>query len=80
MVDEISEILHQEGRRPVNARVVGYFNSIVGEGSTNKIVEPFGLCERNDKVKMLINFCRQQDLVMMNTWFKNRKNPEEWKR
>jgi hypothetical protein len=39
---EISEILHQEGRGQVNAIVMGDFNSIVGEGYTDKVVGPFG--------------------------------------
>ena len=37
-IEEISEILHQEGRGQVNAIVMEDFNSIVGEGSTDKVV------------------------------------------
>ena len=33
---EVSEILHQEGRGQVNAIVMGDFNRIMGEGSTDK--------------------------------------------
>ena len=65
LYQEISEILHQEGRCQVNAIVMGDFNSIVGEGSTDKVVGPFGLGKRNERAKM--NFCRQHDLVVMNT-------------
>jgi hypothetical protein len=36
-------MLRQEGRGQVNAIVMGEFNSIMGEGSTDKIVRPFGL-------------------------------------
>ena len=43
LYEEISEILHQEGRGQVNAIVMGEFNSIVGEESTDKVVGPFGL-------------------------------------
>ena len=71
--DEISEILHQQERGQVNIRVMGDFNSIVGEGSTDKVVGLFGLCRRNETGKMLIDFCKQHDLVVMNTWFKKRK-------
>ena len=35
----------------------------MGEGST----------KRNVRGKMFINFCREHDLVVMNTWFKKRK-------
>ena len=38
LYEEISEILPQEGRGQVNAIVMGYFNNIVGEGSTDKVV------------------------------------------
>ena len=37
MYDEISDILHREGRGRVNLLVMGDFNSIVGEGYTNKV-------------------------------------------
>jgi hypothetical protein len=33
--EEISEILHQEGRGQVNVIVMGDVNTIVGEGSTD---------------------------------------------
>ena len=52
MYDEISEILHQEGRGQVNAIVMGEFKSTVGEGS-------FGLCKRKKRRKMLIKFYKQ---------------------
>ena len=45
----------------------------VGEGSISKVVGPYGLGEINERGKMLINFCRQPDLVEVNTWFKKRK-------
>ena len=56
LYEEISEILHQERRGKVNAIVIGNFNSIVGEGSTDKLVEPFGLGRRNEQSMMLIDF------------------------
>ena len=73
LYNKISEILHQEGRGQVNAIVMGNFNSIVGEESTDKVVGPFGIGKRNERDKMLIDFCKQHDLVMMNTWFKEMK-------
>ena len=59
--------MHQEERGQVNAIVMGDFNSIVGEESTDKVVGPFGLGSRNERDKMLIDFCKQHDLVVMNT-------------
>jgi Endonuclease/Exonuclease/phosphatase family. len=73
LYDKISEILHHEGRGQVNVIVMGDFNSIVGEESTDKVVGPFALCKRNARGKMLIDFCKQHDLVVMNMWFKKRK-------
>ena len=73
MYYKISEILHQEDRDQVNAIVMGDFNSIVGKGSTDKVVGPFGLSRKTERGKMLIDFCMQHDLVVMNTWFKKRK-------
>ena len=43
----------------MNAIVMGDFNSIVGEESTDKEVGPFGLGRRNERGKMLIDFCKQ---------------------
>ena len=57
----------------MNAIVMGDFNSIVGEGFTDKMEVPFGFGKRNKRGKMLIDFCKQHDLVMMNTWFKEMK-------
>ena len=48
MYDNTIEILHQEGRGQVDAIVMGDFNSILGEGSTDKLVGPFGLGKINE--------------------------------
>ena len=45
MYDEISETLHQEGRGQVNAIVIRGFRNIMGEGFTNKVVEPLDAVE-----------------------------------
>ena len=55
LCEEISEILHQEGRGQVNAIVMGDFNSTVGERSTDKVVGPFGLGKRNDRDNMSLD-------------------------
>ena len=70
LCEEINKILHHDGRGQVNAIVMGDFNSIVGKGSRDKVV---GLGKRNERGKMLIDFCKQHDLVVMNTCFKKRK-------
>ena len=45
----------------------------MGEGSTENVVGPIGVGRRNERGKMLIDFCKQHDHVVMNTWFKKRK-------
>ena len=66
LYEEISEILHQEGRGQVNAIVMGDFNSIVGEGSTDKVVGPFGIGRRNERGKMVIDFSSDEYVVQEN--------------
>jgi hypothetical protein len=81
LYEEINEIMHQEGRCQVNAIVMGDFNSIVGERSTDKVVGPFGLGRGNERGKMLIDFCEKHDLVVINRWFKKIKTKlYTWKR
>jgi Exonuclease III len=54
LYEEMGEILQQEGRGQVNAIVMGDFNSIVGEESTDKVVIPFGVGRKNERGKMLM--------------------------
>ena len=70
---EISKILHQEERDQVNSIVMGDFESIVGQVSTDKVVGPFELGKRNERGKTPINFCNKHNLVVMNKWFKKTK-------
>ncbi|WP_330950458.1 hypothetical protein, partial [Streptococcus anginosus] len=65
--------MHQEGRGKVNAIIVGDFNSVVGEGCQEMIVGAHGLGRRNERWKMLIDFCKQHDLIVTNTRYKKRK-------
>ena len=51
------------------------------------MVGTFGLGKRNERGKMLIDFCKQRDLVVVNTWIKKNKmklytwkSPEDRKR
>jgi hypothetical protein len=64
---EISEIIYHEGRGQVLAITMRDFNRIVGEGSTDMVVGPFVLSKTNERGKILINFSRQCDMLVMNT-------------
>ena len=66
MYDKMIWVMHQEGRGQLNAIEMVDLNSSVGKGSS-------GLGKINERSMMLINFCKQLDLVVMNTWFKKRK-------
>ena len=54
LCDEIFEILHQVGGGQVNAIVMGNFNRIVGEGSTDSINEMRGArCSSTSAINMI---------------------------
>ena len=69
----ISKILHQEGRGLILALMMADFNIIVGEESTDKVVGFFGLGKTNERGKVITNFSKQSDLVLINAWFTKRK-------
>lgn len=49
---------------------MGDWNAKVGEGRENKIVGPFGLGVRNDRGYRFVEFCNENNLCIMNTFFK----------
>jgi len=52
---------------------MGDWNAIVGENADGKEVSKYGLGTRNERGDRLIEFCKQHDLVITNTLFKNHK-------
>lgn len=54
--DETGEIQHQEGTGQVKANHID-FNNII-EGCERMIVDDYGLGRKNDRGRMLINFCQ----------------------
>ncbi|KAJ2952534.1 hypothetical protein O0L34_g6852 [Tuta absoluta] len=50
--------------------VLGDFNSKVGEGTVQDIVDGYGLGVRNDRGDRLVQFCQEEQLVVTNTYFK----------
>uniref|UniRef100_A0A8D8Z356 Craniofacial development protein 2 n=1 Tax=Cacopsylla melanoneura TaxID=428564 RepID=A0A8D8Z356_9HEMI len=50
--------------------VMGDYNAKVGEGRTSEAIGPHGLGERNARGDDLENFAINNNLVVMNTWFK----------
>jgi exonuclease III len=53
--------------------VMGDWNAVVGEETENKCVGGYGLGQKNSRGKILIAFCKQQQLIVTNTWFKQPK-------
>ena len=50
--------------------IMGDINAKVGKGSDGKTVGPFGLGERNERGDRWVQWCHANDLVIINTWFK----------
>ena len=50
---------------------MGDFNSKVGKEREASTVGPFGLGEKNERGERLIEWCKEQKMAIMNTWFKN---------
>lgn len=49
---------------------MGDFNAKIGEGQLQDVVGQFGLGVRNDRGDRLVQFCQEESMVVMNTFFK----------
>ena len=52
-----------------NTIILGDFNAKVGEGRKGNIVGPFGLGDTNERGEALIEWAKQNDFIIGNTWF-----------
>uniref|UniRef100_A0A8D8TDU0 Craniofacial development protein 2 n=1 Tax=Cacopsylla melanoneura TaxID=428564 RepID=A0A8D8TDU0_9HEMI len=78
---QIEEIIEENGKGQIRTIVMGDWNSVVGEESTDGIVGKFGYGKRNERGERLIQFCKQKNLWIANTWFKHHKRRlYTWKR
>ncbi len=72
MYDRLEEILNkQKGTNHVV--LMGDWNAVIGEGKDGSWVGNYGLGKRNERGRRLVEFCRRQNLVVTNTWFKQEK-------
>src|SRR6478609_4198165 len=72
LYDQLEEILgKQKGTN--NIIVMGDCYAVVGEGKEDRVLGKFGLGKRNDRGERLIEFCKCQNLVITNIWFKQDK-------
>ena len=51
--------------------IMGDLNAKVGESRIDSTVGPFGLGEINERGERLVDWCKDNDLVICNTWFPN---------
>ncbi|XP_008479756.1 craniofacial development protein 2-like [Diaphorina citri] len=78
---QIEEIMEENGKGQMRIIVMGDWNSVVGEEGVDGIVGKFGYGKRNERGEKLIEFCKQKNLWIANTWFKHHKRRlYTWKR
>jgi exonuclease III len=53
--------------------IMGDWNAAVGEGAEGGYIGKYGLGKRNERGERLVEFCRQQELVVTNTCFQHEK-------
>ena len=53
--------------------IMGDFNAKVGSQRIDGIVGPHGLGEINSRGEQLVQWCKQHNMLITNTWFKNHK-------
>jgi hypothetical protein len=72
MYDSIDEII-KKVKGTDYLIIMGDWNAVVGEGKEGKCVGDYGLGKKNDRGERLIEFCKQQQMMVTNTWFKQEK-------
>ena len=50
---------------------MGDFNAKVGDTRVDDIVGPWGLGTGNERGERLVDWCRQNEFMVTNTWYKN---------
>ena len=51
--------------------IMGDFNPKVGKGRIDNIIRPYGLGEIHKRGEKFVEWCKQHELVVTNTWFAN---------
>ena len=68
--DSIDSVIRECKRHEINI-FMGDFNAKVGQGREEQIVGPHGLGIRNERGEKLIDWCREHDQIIANTWFRH---------
>lgn len=66
---DLERLMKQRRKRNVTI-VMGDWNAKVGNGRDGGVVGEYGLGSRNERGDRFVQFCRGNDLVIMNTFFK----------
>ena len=72
MYERIEDILDREGKGCIKI-IMGDWNAEVGRGKEGNTVGPFGYGHRNERGDRLVEFCKERNLLVGNTWFENQK-------
>ena len=75
-VDNIYEVLEEKMSKIKGKEytvIMGDWNASVGEGGEENYIGKYGLGKRNDRGQKLVEFCKQQKLLVTNTWFQQEK-------
>lgn len=77
---QIEEVIEENGKGQIRTIVMVDWNSVVGDEGVEGIVGKYGYGRRNDRGERLIEFCKQFDFWITNTWFKqNKRRLYTWK-
>lgn len=75
--EEVEDIYEQmeeligSGRGNEYLVIMGDWNAVVGEGKDGNVIGGYGLGRRNNRGKMMVDFCRRNKLAVINTWYKH---------
>ena len=70
--EELRETVKENKKSRDQLIVMEDFNAKAGEKGEDNVVGLCGTGERNDNGELLIDFCKEEALVLANTWFAQR--------
>ena len=73
MYSRIEDLMKKESTGKEFVVIMGDCNAVVGEGRDGYEVGDYGLGQRNERGKRLIEFCQQNKYIITNTWYKHHK-------
>ena len=70
--EELTETIKEHKKSRDQLIVMRDFNAKVGKTTDKKVVGPYGMGDRNENGDLLIDFCREEELIVTNTWFEQK--------